>query len=193
MNHPRPLVSSGVQVEKDQKVVGQVPRLKSFRLRFSFRMGIQTSPSTTNVSPMDTHAEATERGTSAASSKRSRKRSPPTADIRDPITMTMMDLWRKAQPGVTAALESSSEGRIQVSPSTVGSIVVEIKPAAALFFHPPTCCSQAHIRLAPGLTVRSMAVCMRMMFLPPCTLTCIRPVTTPPQLRERLAELQPTC
>lgn len=71
-------------------------------------MGIHTSPITTNISPIDMHAEATERGTSATASDRSRKRSPPTTDIRDPITKTMMDLWRKAQPGVTAARESGS-------------------------------------------------------------------------------------
>lgn len=159
--------------------VRQVPRLKSFRLRFSFRMGIHTSPSTTNISPMDTHAEATERGTSTASSERRRNRSPPTADIRDPITMTMMDLWRKAQPGVPVALESSPGCRTQVSPLTVGSIVSKLNLLLLRFLHPVTFCTQAHIRLPTSPTVRSVVGCMRMVLLPLCTLTDIRPVTTP--------------
>ncbi|KAG7226532.1 hypothetical protein INR49_003854 [Caranx melampygus] len=56
--------------------------------------GIHTSPITTNISPMDMQAEATEWDASVTPNDWSRKRSPPAADIRDPITITMMGLWR---------------------------------------------------------------------------------------------------
>lgn len=67
-------------------------------------MGLHTSPITTNTNPMDRQAEATERVVSATPKDWRRKRSPPAVDIRDPITITMMGLWRYAQPGVAAAL-----------------------------------------------------------------------------------------
>ncbi|AWP17387.1 Hypothetical protein SMAX5B_020349 [Scophthalmus maximus] len=57
-------------------------------------MGIHTSPITTNISPMDPQAEATERYASVTPDDWSRKRTPPAAHIRDPITITMMGLWR---------------------------------------------------------------------------------------------------
>lgn len=75
------------------------PWLSRFRLCFSFRMGIHTSPTTTNINPMDRQAEATERDGSFPPDEWSRKRRTPAANIRDPIMMLMMALWRKAQLG----------------------------------------------------------------------------------------------
>ncbi|MEQ2242536.1 hypothetical protein ILYODFUR_036761 [Ilyodon furcidens] len=88
------------------------PWLSCFLLRFCFRMGIHTRPTTTNISPMDRQAEATERDTSITPTEWSKKRSAPAADIRNPITIVVMALWRKAQPGDAAAAVCWSEHKL---------------------------------------------------------------------------------
>lgn len=65
-------------------------------------MGIHTRPTTTNIRPMDRQAEATERDGASPPDERSRKRRTPAANIRDPMMMVMMALWRKAQLGPAA-------------------------------------------------------------------------------------------
>lgn len=65
-------------------------------------MGIHTSPTTTNIRPMDRQAEATERDGWVTPEDWSRKRTVPAADINDPITIEMMGLWRWVQPEAAA-------------------------------------------------------------------------------------------
>lgn len=68
--------------------------MHAFLLCFSFSTGIHTSPNTTNINPMDRHAEATEWDDSVTPEDLKRNRRAPTADMRDPMTIAMIGLWR---------------------------------------------------------------------------------------------------
>ena len=62
------------------------------RLCFSFRMGIQTSPTTTNIIPMDRQTGAVAWGVSVTPDEWRRISTAPAPSIRAPITMTMIGL-----------------------------------------------------------------------------------------------------
>lgn len=104
------------------------PQVQRLRLCFSFKMGIHTSPTATNITPTDRQAEATERVSSVTPDDWSR-RSAPAADIRNPITITMMGLWKTDQLGLAAAADcgltyrlSLPEGEVSPAASMVGTL-----------------------------------------------------------------------